>query len=225
MTTDRIEQRAAAWGYVSEREPKWLARLATLAALVLYITLPDKLILGPFWLIPGGEAALLLFLSVTSTRHQLEERVVRTLAIVSIGVINAANVASLVLLVHSLIGGAKVDGRELIVSSIQIWLTNVLVFALWFWEIDRGGPIDRCSPEHEEPDFLFPQMVTPEAARPGWTPSFLDYLYVSFTNATAFSPTDTMPLTVLAKMLMAVESVVSLVTVAVVAARAVNILS
>ncbi|HEV2230775.1 MAG TPA: hypothetical protein VGS18_01120 [Thermoplasmata archaeon] len=215
----------AAWGHVARHEPKWLARLATVAALVLYITLPDKLIVGPFWLIPGGEAALLLLLSVTTSRHQLEERVVRTLAIVSIGVINAANVMSLVLLVHSLIGGSKVDGRELITSSIQIWLTNVLVFALWFWEIDRGGPIDRCTPEHEEPDFLFPQMVTPEAARPGWTPTFLDYLYVAFTNATAFSPTDTMPLTVLAKMLMAVESVVSLVTVAVVAARAVNILT
>jgi uncharacterized membrane protein len=215
----------AAWGHVAEHEPKWLARLATVAALVLYITLPDKLIVGPFWLIPGGEAALLLFLSLTTSRHRLEERVVRMLAIVSIGVINAANVMSLVLLVHSLIGGSKVDGRELIVSSIQIWLTNVLVFALWFWEIDRGGPIDRCTPEHEEPDFLFPQMVTPEAARPGWTPTFLDYLYVAFTNATAFSPTDTMPLTVLAKMLMAVESVVSLVTVAVVAARAVNILT
>ena len=224
MRTERTEL-PAAWGNVARHEPKWPARLAVVAALALYITLPDKLILGPFWLIPGGEAALLLFLSVTTSRHQLEERVVRLLAIVSIGVINAANVMSLVLLVHSLIGGSKLDGRELIVSSVQIWLTNVLVFALWFWEIDRGGPIDRCTPEHEEPDFLFPQMVTPETARPGWTPSFLDYLYVAFTNATAFSPTDTMPLTVLAKMLMAVESVVSLVTVAVVAARAVNILS
>jgi uncharacterized membrane protein len=219
-----MEQRAA-WGYPSEREPRWLARLAVVAALVLYITLPDKLILGPFWVIPAGEAALLLFLSVTGARHQLEERVTRMLAIVMIGVINAANIASLVLLVHSLIGGAKVDGRELIVSSIQIWLTNVIVFGLWYWEIDRGGPLQRCRPDHEEPDFLFPQMVTPDAARPGWTPHFLDYLYVSFTNATAFSPTDTMPLTVQAKSLMSVESVVSLVTVAVVAARAVNILS
>lgn len=224
MASESIEHRAA-WGYVSASEPKWLARLAVVAALVLYITLPDKLILGPFWVIPGGEAALVLFLSVTSGRHRLEERVTRMLAIVMVGVINAANIASLFLLVRALVGGAKVDGHELIVSSIQIWLTNVIVFGLWFWEIDRGGPIDRCSPEHEEPDFLFPQMVTPEAARPEWTPSFLDYLYVSFTNATAFSPTDTMPLTVLAKSLMSVESVVSLVTVAVVAARAVNILT
>jgi len=123
------------------------------------------------------------------------------------------------------VGGVKVDGHELIVSSIQIWLTNVIVFGLWYWEVDRGGPRVRCRPDHEEPDFLFPQMVTPDAARPRWTPTFLDYLYVSFTNATAFSPTDTMPLTVIAKMLMAVESVVSLVTVAVVAARAVNILT
>ena len=225
MTTDGTEQRAAAWGYVSEGEPLWLARLAVVAALVLYITLPDKLILGPFWVIPGGEAALLLFLTVTRRRHQLEEQVTRMLAILMIGVINAANIASLVLLVRALVGGVKVDGHELIVSSIQIWLTNVIVFGLWYWEVDRGGPMVRCRADHEEPDFLFPQMVTPEAARPRWTPTFLDYLYVSFTNATAFSPTDTMPLTVIAKMLMAVESVVSLVTVAVVAARAVNILT
>jgi len=195
------------------------------AALVLYITLPDKLILGPFWVIPGGEAVLLVVLSVTSLRHQLEEQVTRMLAILMLGVINAANIASLVLLVRALVGGVKVDGHELIVSSIQIWLTNVIVFGLWYWEVDRGGPRVRCRPDHEEPDFLFPQMVTPDAARPRWTPTFLDYLYVSFTNATAFSPTDTMPLTVIAKMLMAVESVVSLVTVAVVAARAVNILT
>ncbi|TME00138.1 MAG: DUF1345 domain-containing protein [Chloroflexi bacterium] len=196
-----------------------------MAALVLYITLPDKLILGPFWVIPGGEAVLLVVLSVTSLRHQLEEQVTRMLAILMLGVINAANIASLVLLVRALVGGVKVDGHELIVSSIQIWLTNVIVFGLWYWEVDRGGPRVRCRPDHEEPDFLFPQMVTPDAARPRWTPTFLDYLYVSFTNATAFSPTDTMPLTVIAKMLMAVESVVSLVTVAVVAARAVNILT
>ena len=224
MAPDSIEQRAA-WGYVSASEPKWLARLAVVAALVLYITLPDKLILGPFWVIPGGEAALLVFLSVTSRRHQVEERVTRMLAIVMIGVISAANIASLLLLVRALVGGAKVDGHELIVSSIQIWLTNVIVFGLWYWEIDRGGPMLRCRSDHEEPDFLFPQMVTPEAARAGWTPSFLDYLYVSFTNATAFSPTDTMPLTAWAKFLMMLQSLASLVTVAVVVSRAVNILS
>ena len=214
----------AAWGHVARHEPKWLARLATVAALVLYITLPDKLILGPVWLIPGGEAVLLLLLSLTTSRHQVEERVVRTLAIVSIGVINAANVMSLVLLVHSLIGGSKVDGRELIVSSVQIWLTNVLVFALWFWEIDRGGPRSRCQPECTPPDLLFPQMTSPEWAPAGWRPVFVDYLFVSFTNSTAFSPTDTMPLTPRAKLLMGGQAAISLLTVVLVAARAVNVL-
>jgi len=110
------------------------------------------------------------------------------------------------------------------VSSIQIWLTNVIVFGLWYWEVDRGGPRVRCRPDHEEPDFLFPQMVTPDAARPRWTPTFLDYLYVSFTNATAFSPTDTMPLTLTAKAVMAVQEVAALATIGLVFARAVNIL-
>jgi uncharacterized membrane protein len=224
MGSERTEERAA-WGYATRRESRWMVRLAVAAALVLQVTLPDKLTIGPTWVIPSAEAALLLFLSVGSARQKLEDRVARILSIILVGVINAANVVSLGLLVHHLLAGAKADGKQLIFSSIQIWLTNVIVFALWFWEIDRGGPIDRCREDHGEPDFLFPQMVTPEAAPPDWAPNFVDYLYVSFTNATAFSPTDTMPLTRQAKLLMAVESLASLVTVAVVAARAVNILN
>ena len=109
-------------------------------------------------------------------------------------------------------------------TAIQIWLTNVIVFGLWYWELDRGGPGARCRENHREPDFLFPQMSTPAAAPPSWAPRFLDYLYVAFTNATAFSPTDTLPLTAWAKVLMAIQSLASLLTVALVAARAVNIL-
>jgi len=98
------------------------------------------------------------------------------------------------------------------------------VFALWYWELDRGGPDARRRPRHRQPDFLFPQMVTPACAGPRWAPGFVDYLYVSFTNATAFSPTDTMPLTPWAKMLLLLQALASLLTVALVAARAVNIL-
>jgi hypothetical protein len=116
------------------------------------------------------------------------------------------------------------EGKPLILAAMQIWLTNVIVFGLWYWELDRGGPNARCHPHPRNPDFLFPQMGTPEVAPLGWTPRFLDYLYLAFTNATAFSPTDTMPLTVLAKTLMAAQSIASLITVSVVAARAVNIL-
>ena len=113
---------------------------------------------------------------------------------------------------------------ELIFAAMQIWMTNVIVFGLWYWELDRGGPSARCRTSHREPDFLFPQMSTPAAAPPDWAPMFVDYLYVAFTNATAFSPTDTLPLTTWAKVLMAVQALASLLTVALVAGRAVNIL-
>jgi hypothetical protein len=107
---------------------------------------------------------------------------------------------------------------------VPIWLTNVIVFGLWYWDLDRGGPATRLHENHRRPDFLFPQMSTPGSG-PNWTPDFLDYLYTSFTNATAFSPTDTMPLTAWAKLLMMVQSLASLLTVALVVSRAVNILN
>jgi uncharacterized membrane protein len=141
-----------------------------------------------------------------------------------IALITIANVVSLVDLIHALLYESQVGGRALVYSSLPIWLTNVIVFGLWYWELDRGGPAARQQTRHRRPDFLFPQMSTPGAA-PGWTPDFLDYIYTSFTNATAFSPTDTMPLTAWAKLLMMLQSLASLLTVAVVVSRAVNILS
>ncbi|MGI8411496.1 MAG: hypothetical protein ACR2LV_02290 [Solirubrobacteraceae bacterium] len=195
------------------------------AAVLLYVTLPERLTLGPTWLFPLLELALLVPLSIgVPMRHARETRVHRMTSIALIAVVNAANVASLVRLVDSLLSGGSSGGAQLIFAAMQIWLTNVIVFGLWYWELDRGGPSDRCKPEHREPDFLFPQMTTPAAAPPTWAPRFLDYLYLAFTNATAFSPTDTLPLTNWAKILMAVQSLASLLTVALVAARAVNIL-
>lgn len=120
--------------------------------------------------------------------------------------------------------GRHVAAHELIRAAIHMWCTNVIVFALWFWQLDSGGPMVRHAEASTTPDFLFPQTATPEFASPGWRPKFLDYLYVSFTNATAFSPTDAMPLTQWAKMLMLVESASSLLLLVMVAARAVNIL-
>jgi hypothetical protein len=140
--------------------------------------------------------------------------------------VNIANVASLVLLVKGLLTGTATGGATvLIFAAMQIWLTNVIVFGLWYWELDRGGPSDRCSEYHREPDFLFPQMTTPASAPRSWSPWFIDYLYVAFTNATAFSPTDTMPLTPWSKFLMTIQALTSLLTVVLVAARAVNVLS
>jgi uncharacterized membrane protein len=148
----------------------------------------------------------------------------RMISVALIALISAANVVSLIELIHALLYGSRAGGRPLVYASVPIWLTNVIVFGLWYWELDRGGPAQRQLPGHRGPDFLFPQMSTPGSA-PGWTPDFLDYLYTSFTNATAFSPTDTMPLTAWAKVLMMLQSLASLVTVAVVVSRAVNILA
>jgi uncharacterized membrane protein len=229
--------RDAAWGAPTHSEPRWPASLAVLAALALYITLDVRFALpfGPRslwpierWLTPIQEMALLVPLSLGAPRrHRNEPKWARIAAVALIAVINLSNVVSLGLLVNSLVWGKPLGphpGTTLFYSAIDIWLTNVLVFALWYWELDRGGPDQRSSPQHREPDFLFPQMSTPGCALQGWRPHFVDYLYVSFTNATAFSPTDTMPLTRWAKLLMLVQSLASLLTVAMVAARAVNIL-
>lgn len=226
------EEKEAAWGETARHEPRWPASLAVVAAVILYMVLPDKLRILPIWVLPVLEAALLIPLSIIEPHRHIEEsRWRRIAAIALIALINAANLISLVLLLYGLLYGNRANthalsnGRELIVAAIEIWLTNVIVFGLWYWELDRGGPGERCRHHHRQPDFLFPQMVTREAAPPHWTPSFVDYLYTSFTNATAFSPTDTMPLTHWAKMLMLVQSLASLLTVALVAGRAVNILA
>lgn len=208
------------------REPRWPASLAVVAALILYTALPDPLIIRPRWVVPVLEGALLVPLTVGRPyRHATEARVLRGLAVGLIGLINVANVISVGLLVHRLVVGSAAKGRTLVYAAAAIWVTNVIVYGLWFWELDRGGPGVRGSHHQRHPDFLYPQMVSPQLAPARWRPSFVDYLYVSLTNAAAFSPTDTMPLTPTAKGLMAVESLVSLLTVVVVAARAVNILS
>jgi len=145
-------------------------------------------------------------------------------AIGMIGLVSAANTVSLFLLCRRLLQGGQENGKALILSGVVLWCTNVLLFGLWYWELDRGGPTARADRDPGAPGFLFPQMSDPRWARPGWTPQLLDYLYVSLTNATAFSPTDTMPLTVAAKLMMSVQSIVSLATVGLVVARAINIL-
>jgi len=197
-----------------------------ITAIALGDTLPDRLELGPKWAVAAIELLLLVPLTLTSPhRHHTESRRVRAASVALIAVINLANFISLGFLVHLLLAGRTSDGRGLITAAVEIWITNVIVFGLWYWELDRGGPGARTHPEPRTPDFLFPQMSTPDLAGPAWRPHFMDYLYLSLTNATAFSPTDTMPLTPQVKALMAAQSLVSLITVALVAARAVNILS
>ena len=213
-------------------EPRWPASLAVLVALALYVTLPDRLTIGPTWLFPLLTILLLAPLSfVAPHRHGQEPAWQRAVAIGLIALINAANVASLGLLIYALLHGTKAEGQQLLVAAVELWLTNVIVFALWYWEMDRGGPGARlrATEAQDDPSFLFPQMQSPafsSTIKSGvWRPAFIDYLYVAFTNATAFSPTDTMPLTPWAKLLMLIQSLASLLIVALVAARAVNILS
>ncbi len=217
---------AKAWGTAGPSESRLPATLAIVFAAALNFVLPGKFTAGPPWLFPLIEMAIVIPLLIAAPRRRPKEaRWEQIAAIVLIAIANVANVTSLYLLIRHLIFDSKhVTGPELLYSSVAIWLTNVIVFALWFWEIDRGGPDDRMRDDHGAPDFLFPQMVTPECAVGSWTPRFFDYLYLSFTNATAFSPTDTMPLSAVAKMLMLVESLASLATIAIVASRAINIL-
>ncbi|MEO6126289.1 MAG: hypothetical protein ABIR32_21530 [Ilumatobacteraceae bacterium] len=215
------------WGYVSAGESRWPSAIAVSAIMVLQVTLPDRLSLGPWWLAPLIEALLLFALVVVGPTHlNAESRDLRIVALAVLGVLIVSDGSSLGLLVHHLLqSNSNVSGRTLIYSAVAVWFTALVAFGLWFWEIDRGGPIKRCTPEHDRPDFLFPQMQSPGATVEPWTPRFTDYLYLSFTNSTAFSPTDTMPLTGRAKALMAAQSLASLTTIVVVGARAVNILN
>ena len=226
FTDSGISAAELAWGVQSSPRSYWPARVAVLVAMGFYLVLPDQVTPGPRFLVPTLEGIVLVALTLLNPHSTtVEHPARRLLAIVLIGIVSLTNTISLGLLIHELLTGATHQGRALVFSSIAIWLTNVIVFGLWYWELDRGGPFERHKATHREPDFLFPQMTTPGAGPPTWAPSFMDYVYVSLTNATAFSPTDTMPLTLMAKSLMAVQAIASLLTVAVVAARAVNILS
>jgi uncharacterized membrane protein len=139
-------------------------------------------------------------------------------------VMTFSNVASSVHLVRELLNGSATSPNSLLAAGGSIWLTNIIAFSLWYWEFDRGGPGARAEALDPYPDFLFPQMQSPELAPFEWAPNYFDYLYISFTNASAFSPTDTLPLSRWAKALMTIQSTTSLVTVGLVIARAVNIL-
>jgi uncharacterized membrane protein len=181
---------------------------------------------GWVWLIPAlPEVALLVPLALAAPRHRLEQMGRRrTVALALVGVISAANALALAALIASLLSAQEKSGAELLLKGLTIWSTNVVTFGLLFWELDRGGPMRRGEPDPPPADFQFPQDENPGLAEPNWHPRLVDYVYVSFTNATAFSPTDAMPLTRRMKMLMLAESAVSAITVLLVAARAVNIL-
>ena len=207
-------------------EPVWHVQLAVMVAIALQVVLNNKLTFGPKYLIAGFEVILLVALIIIPRDGRAAWHIKRSAALLLIAFISFANVVSLTLVIKALFNSIHVTGRELIASSMAIYLTNIIVFGLWYWELDSNG-IQGQSTKVRPVDFLFPQMTPGEhVIEPGlWSPSFFDYLYVSVTNATAFSPTDTQPLTHRAKALMASQSLISLLTIALVAARAVSILS
>jgi uncharacterized membrane protein len=204
--------------------------LAVLAALGLYVSLPEQMSAGSAAgsvlriAVPVVELALLVPLAVTAPhRHAGESAARRRTAILLTAFLSVANLLALALLVTHLAQGGS-SGQRLLLAAGQIWSTNVIVFALWYWELDGGGPPRRLADAAGPRDFAFVQMLSPQLAERGWHPRFVDYLYLSFTNASAFSPSDTLPLTRWAKLLMLLQSSVSIVTVVLVAARAVNML-
>jgi uncharacterized membrane protein len=206
-------------------EPHWPPLLTVAGAIVLQFLLGDRLTPGPRWLFPALEAVMLVVLYASSPQRLAQEHAVRRrLAMGVTALVSIANGISLGLLASHLLHRNVSSGKELIVSGVLIWLTNVLLFALWYWETDRGGPGKRAAGNDAAPDFLFPQMTDDRIEPIDWRPQFIDYLYVSLTNATAFSPTDTMPLTATAKSVMGLQAVISLVTIGLVVSRAVNIL-
>jgi uncharacterized membrane protein len=220
--------------------PLW-PTAAIITSAILYADLPSRFIAGPSagafgvvrWVVPAQTALVLAILVLSRPRGRLvqtlgwaERRVHvtrRWLALAMIGIVSAANAASIILLVHLLVNGAAANASTLLRAAVHMWVVNVLLFALWYWQLDGGGPLARPTCKPVDRDFLFPQQTEPVLAA-GWRPMFLDYLYVSFTNASAFSPTDAMPLSRWAKMLMLVQSAISLTLAVMVVARAVNIL-
>jgi uncharacterized membrane protein len=206
-------------------EPMWPVHATVLVAIALQLVLPTRVTAGPPWLGPALEGALLAALVVAlPNRVEAEDHRRRTASMTLTGLVSALNITSLVLLVNDLLASHSPVGRNLIVAGALIWLTNVLIFGLWYWETDRGGPGRRAAGHDAAPDLLFPQMSDDSIEPANWRPQFIDYLYVSLTNAAAFSPTDTMPLSPIAKSIMGLQSLVSLVTIGLVIARAVNIL-
>ena len=156
------------------------AVIAIIAVLALQLILPDKVTLGAWWVVPAIEAAVLVTLLIVGpTKLDNEARDVRWVSLTLIAILSAANAITLALLIdHLLKSGDIVDGRTLIYSAVAVWFTSVLSFGLWYWEIDRGGPIRRCRTNHGPPDLLFPQMESPGVSKERWTPRFVDYLYV-----------------------------------------------
>jgi uncharacterized membrane protein len=211
----------AARAALDRRDPLWPGQVALLVAIALGLALPPQLTVGPPWVLPGCEAAVLVgVIGMTPRPSTREHPRRRALRLALVGLVSAINVIALFLLVRSLSGGSRESGQSLLVAGAVLWLTAVLLFAIWFWEFDGDGPIGRACGGDAPPDFLFPQMEC-DGWR-DWRPRFADYLYLSLTNASTFGPAETVPLTTEAKLLMGIQTIASLATTTIVLAYAIN---
>jgi len=203
-------------------EPRWPAFVAMLAAAGVHLTLPDPLSLGPSWLLLVL-ISLLLIPTVVSA-HRGDHRITRILTFLANCLITVAMVASLIHLVEGIPQHLETP-RALLRSAGALWVTNILVFALWYWKLDGGGPLARALPDGmAKSSFLFPQMTNRGSHDSPWVPHFVDYLFLAFNTSTAFSPTDTAVLSRWAKLATMLQSLISLTIIVLLAARAVNIL-
>jgi hypothetical protein len=225
-TGDPRSENLPAWQRRTAAESRLGATLAVLVMVGVQWLLPHRFLIQPRWLLPTVELAMLGTLVVANpVRMDRAGTWVRGCAITLTGLLALATAWSAYRLVAALVnGGPNVTSAMLLAYGGAIWLTNVVTFSLIYWEFDRGGPTARAHARKVRPDFLFPQMQSMDLGGPDWEPRYLDYLYLSFTDATAFSPTDVMPLSRWSKALMMTEAALSFVTVALVIARAVNIL-
>jgi len=200
------------------------AQVALAIAVLLQVVLDKALVVGPKFLIAILELLLVFGIGLVHPhKTTLFTRMRHSFSLILIALISIANAASMFLVARDLIIGSSISGRALLASAGAIFLTNIIIFSLWYWELDAPG-LTGIRKHNADPKFDFPQMESKVTTAKNWEPSYADYLYLSVTNATAFSPTDTMPFTHSAKFLMGLQSMVSLVAVVLVTARAVNIL-
>lgn len=204
-------------------DPLWHVQLVLICVVALQLALPSDLTLLPKLVLPGLEVLCMAVLQLVTPKKAVFESRSRRLAMLAlIALVLVANISSLELVLHALFTADKDNAMRLLLAALDIYITNIAMFALFYWEMDNGGPGARRRGDIEGRDFLFPQQNLGYKLK--WYPTFFDYLYVSVTNGTAFSPTDTLPLSRRAKFLMGVQALVSLLVVVLVAARAINVL-
>jgi hypothetical protein len=201
---------------------------AIVATMVLTVLLPKEVRAGPPWLLPGLEGLLLIGL-IVGDPGKIDGRsaLLRRLSIALVGLLVFDALWSTSWLVKALIDGSKIteSASELLEAGALVWMSNIIAFSLVYWELDEGGPAARLFGDRCQPDLAFPQELNPDIARDGWRPFYIDYLYLAYTNATAFSPTDAMPLVPWAKIAMMLQSMISVIVLGLVIARAVNVFS